>query len=133
MAKVHVHSVDELIWKTVREQTRDNPLKHLSEANLNAQVLIHEAGSETSCQLFETIFEAGAEVAIHRHDEDEIMYVVDGEMMLGARKLSPGSSVFIAGGTFYGFKAGPNGLRFLNFRPRADNSYIPAPQQPARA
>lgn len=133
MAKVRVHSVDQLTWKTVREETRDKPLEHLSEADLNAQVLIHEAGSETGCQLFETIFEAGAEVAVHRHDEDEIMYVVDGEMVVGARRLLPGSSLFIAGGTFYGFKAGPSGLRFLNFRPRADNTYIPAPKQPARA
>lgn len=133
MARVRVHSAEKLGWNTVREQTRGEPLPGLSESDLDARVAFHEPGGEASCQLFEVIYDPGAEVAVHRHDEDEIIYVVDGEMVLGARSLRPGSSVFIAGGTFYGFKAGPQGLRFLNFRPRADTTYIPARTEPAGA
>lgn len=132
MARVRVHDVGKLGWNTVREQTRDHPLAGLSESDLNARVAFHEPGSDATCQLFEVVYEPDAVVAVHRHDEDEILYVVDGEMMLGARRLMPGSSVFIAGGTYYGFKAGANGLRFLNFRPRADTTYIPA-AEPAGA
>jgi hypothetical protein len=31
----------------------------------------------------------------------------------------------VPGRTLYAFTAGPDGCTFLNFRPRADSSYIP--------
>jgi uncharacterized cupin superfamily protein len=68
-------------------------------------------------------YEPHAEIQIHAHDEDEIIYVLAGEMHLGNRVLCPGSTVAIAGKTFYGFKAGPTGLQFLNFRPRQDITF----------
>jgi hypothetical protein len=34
-----------------------------------------------------------------------------------------GDSVLIPGLTVYGFRAGPAGCRFLNFRPRRDRTY----------
>jgi hypothetical protein len=44
-------------------------------------------------------------------------------MHIGGRVLGPGTSVAIAGKTFYGFTAGPDGLQFLNFRPRQDVTF----------
>ena len=37
---------------------------------------------------------------------------------------SAGSSVFIAAHTLYSFRAGPDGVRFLNFRPVGGARYI---------
>ena len=35
-----------------------------------------------------------------------------------------GSSFFIPGNTLYGFRAGPEGCRYLNFRAQADSTYF---------
>jgi hypothetical protein len=44
-------------------------------------------------------------------------------MVLGARVLRAGSSAMIPGKTLYGFSAGADGLRFLNFRARRDATF----------
>jgi quercetin dioxygenase-like cupin family protein len=61
----------------------------------------------------------------HSHDEDEIVYVVEGELHLGDRVLRPGVSMFVGAATVYGYRAGVNGLRIVNFGLRADFSYHP--------
>lgn len=53
---------------------------------------------------------------VHAHTEDEIIFVTDGEMRLGKRLYGPGTALAVAANTMYGFTAGPNGLRFVNFR-----------------
>jgi quercetin dioxygenase-like cupin family protein len=80
----------------------------------------HHPGSDDELQLFEVRFPPETEITPHAHDEDEIIYVLDGELHLGARTLLPGMSVYIPGRTLYGFRAGSEGVRFLNFRPRED-------------
>jgi hypothetical protein len=57
-----------------------------------------------------------AEAGIHSHSEDEIIFVLDGEVRLGARLYGPGTALAIAADTLYSFTAGPNGLHFANFR-----------------
>jgi quercetin dioxygenase-like cupin family protein len=76
-------------------------------------------------QLFEVRCSPNLAIDSHSHAEDEIIYVLEGEISLGRQVCPAGSSVFIAGNTLYGFKAGPQGCRFLNFRPRADRTYTP--------
>lgn len=49
--------------------------------------------------------------------------VLEGEIRFATRIIGPGSSVMIPGGTFYGFRVGAKGCRFLNFRPYADAVY----------
>jgi quercetin dioxygenase-like cupin family protein len=95
-----------------------------TEGELDSQARIHEMGTENSPQLFESQFPPHGEVNIHANAEDEIMFVLAGQMLVGNHTLGPGSSVFIAGNTLYSFKAGPEGLTFLNFRPRKDTTYI---------
>lgn len=58
-----------------------------------------------------------AERSVHSHSEDEIIFVTDGAMRLGARLFGPGTAVAIARDTFYSFTPGPEGLAFINFRP----------------
>lgn len=79
-------------------------------------VRYHHPGSETELQLFEVWFPAGHVVKAHAHRTDEVVWVLEGELHLGARLLRPGTSVYLPGLTLYGFTAGPEGLRILNFR-----------------
>ncbi|MDG2004271.1 MAG: hypothetical protein P8J20_13155 [Novosphingobium sp.] len=53
---------------------------------------------------------------IHSHSEDEIIFVIDGEMRLGNRPAGPGTAIAIAAETLYSFSPGPDGLAFINFR-----------------
>ncbi|MBX3705366.1 MAG: hypothetical protein KF911_01945 [Pseudomonadales bacterium] len=85
------------------------------------QGVIHTlfAGSDyPTCELWfhRTDLPAGFEVPRHYHTEDEIIFVVSGSMLLGRRQLTPGAALAIDEGTIYRFRAGPDGLGFLNFR-----------------
>jgi hypothetical protein len=59
----------------------------------------------------------------HLHSEDEIIVVTDGVIALGRRNYSRGTALSIPRNTVYGFCAGKDGLRFVNFRP-ASPTYI---------
>lgn len=56
------------------------------------------------------------EVPVHSHTEDEIIFVRAGSMRLGNKLYGPGTALAIAADTKYGFRAGPDGLSFVNFR-----------------
>ena len=76
----------------------------------------HESGTDGDLHLSELDYQPGASFDLHAHDQDEIIYVLGGTMLLGNRKLGPGSSVYVAKDTLYGFAAGEDGLRILVFR-----------------
>ena len=82
-----------------------------------------EQASATRPQLAEQRYDTDAEIPLHSHAEDEIIYVADGARRINTRTLGPGACLTIPGGVIYGFRAGPEGLRILNFRPREDNSF----------
>jgi hypothetical protein len=77
-----------------------------------------DAGCPT-CELWlhENIFhEPHSELGLHYHDEDEIIVVTGGEIILGPRSYGPGTAIAIARNTRYGFRTGPEGMTFINFR-----------------
>jgi quercetin dioxygenase-like cupin family protein len=80
----------------------------------------HQPGGKDELHLFEVRLPPHRKVDLHAHQEDEIIHVVAGQISVGNRVLGPGDSVFIAGMTLYGFEAGPEGVRYLNFRKRRD-------------
>lgn len=123
MARVRIHGADEPDWHNVKDWTSDEIKVQISDLELNSSIREHERGSDSSLQLFEVKFLPDTLVDVHAHDGEEIMYVVAGEMIVGERALQPGSSIYIAGSTLYSFRAGPEGLRVLNFRPRMDATY----------
>ena len=53
----------------------------------------------------------------HSHDQDELIYIVQGTMTMGSKECGPGTLVFMEKDTVYGFTAGDEGVRFLNVRP----------------
>jgi hypothetical protein len=56
------------------------------------------------------------EAGVHSHSEDEVIFVIDGEICLGRKLYGPGTALTIAADTLYSFTAGPKGLHFVNFR-----------------
>ena len=50
------------------------------------------------------------------NEEDELIYMLHGEIRLGSLRLTPGSSVFIAANQLYSFRAGEQGFGFINYR-----------------
>lgn len=124
MARVRLTTEDQQPW--IRSDNSDwEEVEHdkLGEGELSTQYRMREPGSEAHPQLVELRYEPNAEISIHSHDEDEIMYVLEGEMRINNRSVGPGACLTIPGGVFYGFHAGPNGLRILNFRPREDLTF----------
>jgi hypothetical protein len=76
--------------------------------------------------LHETMLQPGGhETPVHSHDEDEVIVVIGGEIILGRRGYGPGTAIAIARDTMYGFRSGEQGLDFINFRPRSP-VYVPA-------
>jgi hypothetical protein len=53
---------------------------------------------------------------VHSHSEDEIIFVIAGDIRLGTRLYGPGTALAIAADTLYSFTPGPKGLSFINFR-----------------
>jgi hypothetical protein len=68
----------------------------------------------------------------HAHETDEIVYVLEGELVIGRRVFGPESAVFIPANTLYSFRVGPEGVRYLNMRTRRDDSYITRDELVAR-
>jgi quercetin dioxygenase-like cupin family protein len=102
----------------------DSLKEQLTAAEVSDTAVRLHQGLPGKLQLFEIRLEPGLEVSRHAHADDEIVYVVDGELHVGRRVCGAGSSFFIPGNTLYGFRAGPAGCRYLNFRARADSTYF---------
>lgn len=118
MARVRITTEDGLPWIWAKNSMSGSVRNRPDEGPEDTKYRIREAGSETAPYLIEIGYPPDAVIDPHAHTEDEILYVVAGEMHLGNRIAGPGSSVFVAKDTLYGFRAGPTGVQFLNFRPR---------------
>jgi quercetin dioxygenase-like cupin family protein len=116
MSKVRVHASEDIAWKRLRDLYPPEMAREISDEELDSSLSYHENGSDGDLHLSELDYQPGATFDLHAHDQDEIIYVVGGSMVLGNRILGPGSSVYIARDTLYGFAAGDDGLRILVFR-----------------
>ena len=59
---------------------------------------------------------AGVKAQPHSHSQDEVIFILEGELAMGGRTCGPGTVVFMERDTQYGFTVGPRGVRFLNIR-----------------
>ena len=55
----------------------------------------------------------------HSHSQDELIHMLWGEINVGRRKLTAGDTIAIPADLRYGFRSGPDGFGFLNYRPGA--------------
>ncbi len=124
MARVRIHIEDDMPWIAPDDVTPEDDKGKYTEEEMSALVRFREEGTDNSPQLLEIRYQPNTDIRLHAHDEDEIIYVRDGELCLGDQVLGPGSSLFVPGNTLYRFSAGPEGLQILNFRPRKDLTYI---------
>ena len=115
MSKVRVHMAENVEWVTLRSLYPANLAAALSDAELDSTMASHEEGTSGSLHLAEFNYLPNAKFDLHAHDQAEIIYVLEGTLLFGARELGKGSSVFIAEHTLYGFGAGPQGVRVLIF------------------
>lgn len=53
----------------------------------------------------------------HQHDQDEVLFILEGGLSLGDRRCGPGTVVYLERATRYGFRVWDEGVRFLNIRP----------------
>ena len=80
--------------------------------------------SDESLQLFEVSLDPDTEIQPHAHSSAEIIVVTGGEIIFGTQRCQAGGAIFVDGNTLYGFRAGPDGCRFYNFRPVPKAEYI---------
>ncbi|MGE3328758.1 MAG: cupin domain-containing protein [Acidimicrobiia bacterium] len=110
-------------WLVAGEAASPEYRARLSDEELRHEFRVHQPGDDGTLRLFEMKLPPNSVIEPHSHELDEIIFVVAGELALGARRLGPGSSVFIAGGTLYSVRSGLDGLQFLNFRARPDPTH----------
>lgn len=134
MAKVRLTTDDQQDWIVSGERQLDDEERgKLRQGELTSRYRVREPGGAESPQLVELTYEPGAEIQTHCHDEDEIIYVLSGAMVIGARTVGAGACLTVPGGTFYGFRAGPQGLKILNFRSRPDSTFHLPPAKADKA
>lgn len=123
MRKVKIVAADTIAWQLVAAAVAPDVAARMSSAEREADVRILHSNAD-GLQLFEARIAPNQEIALHAHAADEIIYILAGELRIGRKRLGPGASVFVAGETLYGFRSGAAGVRFLNFRGRANTSFI---------
>jgi quercetin dioxygenase-like cupin family protein len=126
MVRVTIQKAEESKWLAVGDATPEDKRWKYSAEELAAQVNIHQMGGPDAPQLLEFRFPPNTFVRPHAHQVAEIMVIASGEMHLGSEVLQPGSSVTIPPGAVYSFRAGPEGVGVLNFRPTSDMTYFTA-------
>lgn len=124
MAGVQPLKVEDGHWRVMGEAMPEDRRHGLSEGELLSEVCVHQIGTEDTPQLIQIKFPPNAMINPHAHEENEIIFVLAGELRLGNDILRAGSSVAVGGDTIYAFQAGPEGLEILNFRPRIDLTYM---------
>jgi quercetin dioxygenase-like cupin family protein len=55
----------------------------------------------------------------HSHDSDCLYYVIGGSLIMGMRELGPGDGFFLPRDQPYAYRAGPQGVKLLEFRHQA--------------
>jgi len=56
---------------------------------------------------------------VHSHSQDEVIYVLEGDVTVGEEHCPTGTVLFVEKDTMYGpLRSGPNGVTFLNIRQR---------------
>ena len=123
MGSIRIVAPETVDWQPVHRAVAPEIAARMSPAERDADVRILHPGSG-ELQLFEARIAADAEVSLHAHASDEIIYILEGELRIGRKRLGPGASVFVGAETLYGFRAGPQGVRFLNFRGDGNTSFI---------
>jgi hypothetical protein len=123
MAAIRIVEAGSVPWMTP-VSGQGGEMVEVDEPGARGAIRLPHPGSDGQLYLHESSTPPNMEVLPHVHRVDEIIYVTRGELHLGARVLRPGDSVYIPADTLYGFRAGPEGLGFLNFRGSSNRAHV---------
>ena len=70
--------------------------------------------------------------ATHSHSTDELIHLVWGELRLGSQTMRPGDTLAVDADRRYGFRSGPDGFGFLNYRRDASEQVVERGSPPRR-
>ncbi|HRE00018.1 MAG TPA: hypothetical protein PLV68_01895 [Ilumatobacteraceae bacterium] len=62
--------------------------------------------------------------AAHSHSQAELIHLLHGELRLGAHTLRPGDTLAVDADRRYGFRSGPDGFAFINYRRDASQQTV---------
>lgn len=80
-----------------------------------ANRILFDQGDE-GVSLIESDVAPGTHVLAHKHNMGQLVLIIAGSMRQGGRVLNPGDGYFTPAGKAYGFIAGPEGCRYVEFR-----------------
>jgi mannose-6-phosphate isomerase-like protein (cupin superfamily) len=123
---IRTHHPEQLNWRKINDIPMGWMREHIDPTELAGHLCFHEGGDATTMQLMEMRLDAHTLIAPHAHDADEIFYVVEGSLHWREKALAAGGSLYIPAGTIYSFRTGAEPTRLLNFRARADHSFLPS-------
>src|SRR5262249_7177030 len=124
VAKITVKQVEEVKSVVGRDVVPEGLRANYSELELDGIVTRYFPDGAETLELNRYSFPPGTEIRPHAHTASEIIYVTEGEIHLGAKVCRAGSAVFIDEMVLYGFRAGPAGVTFLNFRGTPGSRYL---------
>ena len=112
-------SLEEASMSTGRRHVGEGPMEEFfSEAIMAgyaSSVPFRQQGSD-GMSLVVLDFAPGAILPRHSHSADCLYYVVAGGIVMGTRELGPGDGFFVPADQPYGYRAGPEGVKLLEFR-----------------
>jgi hypothetical protein len=85
-------------------------------AMINLQALVNPDQPE-GCSLLGVRYTPNAVIERHKHNVAQIVVVIEGELRQGSRRFGPGEGYYTPEGAAYAVKAGPGGVKVLEFRP----------------
>lgn len=99
---------------TVSDDTME-VLAERSHATSKLTVPFRQAGAG-GFSLVDIEFGPGYLLPRHSHSTDCLYYIVSGGIEMGQRRLGPGDGFFLPAGQAYAYRAGPEGVKLLEFR-----------------
>ncbi len=89
-----------------------------------SQKFVNE-GTDGTPEVFFVQNKPGYTSRVHSHSQDEVIYVLEGEVSVGGRRCPAGTVVYVQKDTLYGpLVAGPQGVKFINIRPAKATAFI---------
>ena len=85
------------------------------DAMIKIQAAVNHDGAD-GYSLLCVHYAPNAQIPRHRHDVAQIVLVLEGEAWQGNRRFGPGAGYFTPAGSAYAVKAGPEGVRLVEFR-----------------
>lgn len=124
MGKITIVEPKECVPVRASDKMTPEQQSRFSPGELNSVMRRYLPREGSTLEMFEVAFQPNEGAQPHAHDKDQIIYVLKGELRVGARVLPAGSALNVEERTVYSFRAGPEGCTILNFRATGGTQYF---------